>query len=154
MQALRRRTTQAVNQVRRRQKKHSQYEAFALRKLRIYRNTQRNKIQHRNWKLCQQEIREKWLLGELRSKPEYLEEMKSDVPLSMKPSTHERNLEREMEREKTRLSRDREAMLREREERNSSPEYSIVVSGPIASSSWGGSTANADIPCVCRKGTG
>ncbi len=154
MQALRQRTAQAITQVKRRQKKHNHKQSDDFRRIRVYRTTQRNKIQHNNWKLCQREVREKWYLGEVRSRPGYLEELKSDVPQEWKPSPHERYQERKIEREQELLKRNREAVLLAREEMKRNPEYNVAVSRSIALSKPEGFKANADCPWVSRKEIG
>ena len=81
-----------------------------------------------NWKLSQQQVREKWQLGELQSRPGYLEDAKKYVDRRLEPKTYEKTQEKKKEELQRRAKRARETVLLEREEKKRNPEYHVAVS--------------------------
>ncbi len=132
MEAIRRRTAQAIAQVERRQTKQSVNEARHLRRVRVLKAAERQKIVRENLKLSNQQVREKWQLGELQSRPGYLEEAKKNVSRQWEPKNYDRREEKKKEELEKQKKKSREAALLRREAMRKNPEFFVAVSGRVA----------------------
>ena len=128
MQALRRRTAQAIVQIERRQKRQSVKKSAIMRGNREAKERLRNEVVRKNRLLVKQQVWEEHYLGELKSSEGWLSNQRKRITRDLDMSQWEKNQQKRLRTLQSKLTIAREDLLLEREERRKMPENHVTVS--------------------------